>query len=319
MPTILKGTQIAVDQMSSAEANNLLRYNGNGLHFALAAPPNLTNQFVSSSMGNDNNDGTRASPLKTIAKAVERLPDGTTGYIWLYETDTFPLRGVNDPTTWGTAINYYGSQISTGTRSIQFIPYGPQHDYYDQVGAGAVLFAGWLLQEAPRPIIEIGHYMYNGKPVGCGMVMGAYSGQAVYLHGCDIRVTTAARNACASTNTAWTATGNQAFFLGVTAHFRGCKLPDPIVAGGVTTRIAIAYQDIEFWQCAINSGSSSWLAIGGTAIVDVNDSGPTIYDGQGVGRPSQTNTVIVDIAARTDGVVKDSNGIARNVYSNVTF
>lgn len=317
MTTTLKGTQIAVDQMPSVASGNLLRYNTNGLYFALAAAPNLTNQYVSSSTGNDNNDGTRASPLKTIARAMERLPNGTTGNIWLYETDTFPLRTSADPTTWGATINYFGSWISSETRAIQFIPYGPQADYYDQIGVGSVLFAGWLLNEAPRPIIEIGHYIYNGKPVGCGFAMGSNSGQAVYLHGCDIRVTAAARAACASTNTPWTASGNTSFFLGNTARFRGCKLPDPIVAGGVTTYLVSAYENVEFWQCSLPAGSSTWLAVGGTSTINVEDSGPTIYDGSGVGRPSHPNTVATNISSRTAGIVRDGKGIVRNVYSNV--
>lgn len=317
MATTLKGTQIAVDQMASAETNNLLRYNVNGLYFALQAAPNLTNQYVSSSTGNDNNDGTRASPLKTIARAVERLPDGTTGYIWLYETDTFPLRTTTDPTTWGASVSYFGSWVSSSTRSIQFIPYGPRHDVYDQVGVGSTLFAGWLLNEAPRPIIEIGHYMYNGKPVGCGFSMGANSGQAVYLHGCDIRITAAARAACAATNTAWTATGNTTIFNGVTARFRGCKFPDPIVAGGTTTYLVAAYENVEFWQCTLPAGSTYWLGVGGTSTINFENSGATIYDGQGTGYPAHPNTIADNAVARTVGIVRDGKGIIRNVYSNL--
>ena len=319
MSTILKGTQIAVDELPSEQANNLLRYNKDGIYFALAAPPNLSTQYVSSSTGNDANDGSRGAPLKTLARAIERLPDGTTGYIWLYETDTFPFRTTTDPTTWGTTVSYFGSQVSTGTRSIQIGPYGPRHDYYNRIGIGSTLFQGWLLNEEPKPIIEFGHYMYNGTPVGCSMYMGAYSGQSVYIHGCDIRITEAARAACASTNTAWSSLGIYSLFLGIAAHFRGCKFPDPIVVGNTTTKVVITYQEIEVWQCAINSGSSQWFAVEGTATVDINDSGPTVYDGSGTGWPSQSNTVSNNIAARTGGIVKDSKGIARNVFSGVIF
>lgn len=319
MATTLKGTQIAVNQMPSAEANNLLRYNTNGLYFAIAAAADLTNQYVSSSTGNDNNPGTRAAPLKTLARAIERLPNGTTGYIWLYETDTFALRTTTDPTTWGATINYFGSMVESASRALQIYPYGPQSDYYNQIGVGSVLFAGWLLDAAPRPIIEIGHYMYNGKPVGCRLIMGASTGQALYMHGCDIRVTPEARAACAATNSPWTAVGGQEFFTSVTGRFRGCKLPEPISAGGTVTYVATTQQEVEFWQCTINSGSAMWFAINGTAIVNFENSGPYAYDGQGNAHATLTDTVTVNIQNRTAGIVKDSNGIPRNVYSRINF
>lgn len=317
--TTLTGKQIAVDAMPSTETGNLLRYNGDGLYVALAAAANVANQFVSSSTGNDANDGTRAAPLKTLARALERLPENTSGMIYLYETDTFPIRLTTDPQTWGTAISYYGSVLGTNTRSVIINAYGPQTDTYNALSANTTLFANWLTAAAPRPILEFGHYMFNGKPVGCLLALGSIGGQAGYIQGCDIRVADVTRAACAAANAPWTAAGNTQFVLGVTGYFRGCKLPSPIVVPSGKTYIASLYENMEFWQCTMPVESESWLVVGGTTNLNIIDSGPTVYDNTGTGHPTLTNTVATNIATRVEGVVKDTNGITRNVFSNVNI
>ena len=118
MATTIKPTQIDINSLVSTSEGNLIQVRADGLYAALAAAPNLQNQYVSSSTGNDNNDGTRASPLKTITAALNRLPENTTGTIWLLEGDVFPMRRPWDPTTWGTTITDFGSPIGSGRRGI---------------------------------------------------------------------------------------------------------------------------------------------------------------------------------------------------------
>lgn len=318
--SIIKAQQIAVDQMASLASGNLLRYNTNGLYMALEAAANVAQQYVSSSTGSDSNDGSRATPLKTLAYALSRLPANTTGVIYLLETDTFPVRALNDPTTWGATISYYGSVLSTGLSNVTIAPYGPQTDNYNALAVGSIGFAGWQVNAAPRPILEFGHYMFNGKPVGCTVSLGSIAGQRGSVLGCDVRVTPECRAAVTAANSPWTGVGNLTLFLAVTASFFGCKLPSPIVApSGAKTWVSSMYENVDFWQCYIPVESTPWLVCGGTSNLNISDTGATTYDRNGTGYPTLTNTVATNLASRVEGVVKDTNGVTRNVFSNVNI
>lgn len=318
--TTINAKQIAVDQMASLASGNLLRYNTDGLYMALEAAANVAQQYVSSSTGNDANDGSRAAPLKTIAFALSRLPANATGTIYLLETDTFPVRALNDPTTWGTTISYFGSVLTTGFSNVTIAPYGPQTDNYNALAVGSIGFAGWQVNAAPRPILEFGHYMYNGKPVGCIVSLGSSAGQRGSILGCEIRVTPECRAAVNATNTLWTGLGNQSMILAVTSSLLGCKFPSPITTpGGAKNWILSLYENVDLWQCYIPVESTPWIVCGGTTNLNISDTGATTYDRNGTGYPTLTNTVATNLASRIEGVVKDTNGVTRNIFSNVNI
>lgn len=317
--TTLTGKQIAVNEMASVTSGNLLRYNVDGLYVALQAAANVAVQYVSSSTGSDSNDGSRASPLKTIAYALSRVPANTASTIYLYETDTFPVRALNDPAVWGTTINYFGSTLNMGASNIIIHPYGPQYDAYAAAAAGVSGFAGWQVAAAPRPILEFGHYLYNGKPVGCQISLGSTAGQRGSIYGCDIQVTQAARDAATSANVAWSAQGGAQLIIAVTTTIAGCKFPSPITTSTNKTWVVSMYEDVGFWQCYIPVETTPWLVCGGTTKLNFSDTGPTTYDKNGTAYPTLTNTVATNITTRTEGVVKDSNGITRNIFSNLNI
>jgi len=86
----LNSSDCLVDQqLMSSAADNLLQLRDDGLFYGITPPDQFLNQYVSSSTGNDSNAGTIGSPLKTIAKAISNLPDGTMGNIFLLAGDTF--------------------------------------------------------------------------------------------------------------------------------------------------------------------------------------------------------------------------------------
>lgn len=315
--TTLTGKQIAVDQMASVTSGNLLRYNGDGLYVALQAAANVAVQYVSSSAGSDSNDGSRASPLKTIAYALSRVPPHTSSTIYLYETDTFPIRALGDPATWGTAINYFGSTLNMGLSNIVLHPYGPQYDAYAVAAAGVTGFAGWQIAAAPRPILEFGHYLYNGRPVGCQISLGSTAGQRASIYGCDIRVTQAARDAATASNSFWSAQGGSQLIIAVTSTIAGCKFPSPVTVTSGKTWVVSMYEDVSFWQCYIPVETTPWIVCGGTTKLNFSDTGPTTYDKNGTAYATLTNTVTTNITTRIEGVVKDTNGVTRNIFSNL--
>ena len=129
----------------SADGGNLLQQRKNGLYYGIEASPDTANLYVSSSMGDDKNTGTRAAPLKTIREAILRNSVGTAFTIHLFEDDTHPVHG-----SWGS--------ISNG-KAFNLYPYGPIADdarSRNPRGSTSV----WFSQEIRRPTIR---FIYDGE------------------------------------------------------------------------------------------------------------------------------------------------------------
>ena len=98
----------------SSDNGNLLQQRKNGLYYGIEAPPDTANLYVSSTMGDDGNTGTRTAPLKTIREAFLRNSVGTTFTVHLYENDTHDVLS-----SWGR----FGSG-----KAATFKPYGDVFD-----------------------------------------------------------------------------------------------------------------------------------------------------------------------------------------------
>lgn len=107
------------------DSNNLLQKTSNGYLVELKAPADVTNQYVSSSTGNDiTGDGSQAKPFKTIRRALNRVPDHTQVWIHLYSGDTFPFEDGSDGYVEnGTLQQILNAAYNVGSRNIIFIPY----------------------------------------------------------------------------------------------------------------------------------------------------------------------------------------------------
>lgn len=79
------GTRSYYDVELSRKEGNLLQQEKDGLYYGEGAPDNIRSLYIDAVNGNDNNTGTRASPLKTIKEAVDRGPGGVTRDLYLYE------------------------------------------------------------------------------------------------------------------------------------------------------------------------------------------------------------------------------------------
>ena len=75
-------------KLKSSDAGNLLQCHADGLYYGIEPPADLVNQYVDPVNGSDTNAGTRVSPLRTIMKAIDRLPSGTRGTIHLIDNAT---------------------------------------------------------------------------------------------------------------------------------------------------------------------------------------------------------------------------------------
>lgn len=129
----------------SSDEGNLLQQRKNGLYYGIEAAPDTANLYVSSTMGDDGNTGTRTSPLRTIVEAARRNSIGTKFNIYLYETDVHEWRG-----SWGPAF--------TG-KLFTVRPYGPVADDVQRRNPRRSL--QWLRsRELIRPTIR---FKYDGS------------------------------------------------------------------------------------------------------------------------------------------------------------
>ena len=118
------------------DSNNLLRKTNNGLLVELAAAPDVSNQYVSSSTGSDTTgDGSQSKPFKTIRRALNRVPDHTQVWIHLNSSDTFDFTdGANGYVENGTLQQVVHGNFYVGSRNITFLPYN--NTIYDSLPSG---------------------------------------------------------------------------------------------------------------------------------------------------------------------------------------
>lgn len=125
----------------SPDAGNLLDMRDNGLYYGIQAPPNVSNLYVSTSLGDDTNPGTQSAPLKTLAAALAKVGGDVSSTIHLRAGETYPMTA---------KVFMSGSAV----RSI--VPY--DDPYYDGAVHAAILADGAqhlqaYTQEINRPVI----------------------------------------------------------------------------------------------------------------------------------------------------------------------
>lgn len=72
----LKGTGKPTDKLGvqlSPDSGNMLQTRGNGLYYGVEAPVDISTLYVSTSLGDDSNAGTRAAPMRTIEAALDTI------------------------------------------------------------------------------------------------------------------------------------------------------------------------------------------------------------------------------------------------------
>lgn len=316
MATTLKPAQIDIAGLVSTASGNLLQAKPDGLYAALQAAPNLQNQYVSSSIGNDTNAGTRAAPLKTIWQAINNLPDNTSGTIWLLESDTFPMKVPSDP-AWGATVSNFGSQIGTGNRTINFRPYGAFTDSYAGKEVNVTNFYSWILPALPRPTLEFGHFVFNGKPVGNVFMLGSAAGGYISLWGCNIAWTAAARAATTAAGTPWASAGYQWLLDCANVSIMGCTLPGPILTSGGATlnHVVRMLGTVALWNTSVPAGATPWATLGAVTKLTILDSG-TMTDNTGATYTPVQNTSATNLGTRMSGIARDANNVPRNILSN---
>ena len=116
-------------KLKSNDAGNLLQCRADGLYYGITPPADVANQYVDPVNGSDTNSGSRTSPLRTIMRAIDRLPSGTRGAIHLIDNAThyFP-----------------SSQRKYLDKDIHVYPYGTDTDAAQATWDAAISSWYWL-------------------------------------------------------------------------------------------------------------------------------------------------------------------------------
>ena len=144
MLAAMSNTQLAglSCKMVSPDTGNLIQCRPNGLYYGIEAPAEVRTQYVDAVNGNDDNAGTRDAPLRTIKRAMDRLPSNTSGNsIYLHE-DSVHL--------------WYSSWNRVADAGIYFYTYGANTDnakiLWANQGVPGWSWFGW--EHAPRATIN---------------------------------------------------------------------------------------------------------------------------------------------------------------------
>lgn len=107
----------------SPDKGNLIQQRNNGIYYGIEAPADTTNLYVDSQVGNDNNVGSKALPLRTIAEALKRVPSGQSHTVHLKQGQTHEWRSSEN------------SKYNGKNRVMTFVPYGDNLDtvYRDNI------------------------------------------------------------------------------------------------------------------------------------------------------------------------------------------
>ena len=151
----------------SQDDTNLLTTRPDGLYYGQIAPPDIRNQFVDAINGDDNNPGSLQEPLKTITKAIQRVPARTIfNTIWLKEEQTHEFNSIVDVSS-----------------NIVFYPYGPNFDSVEAIWNSPT--TGWTCTAAKeyvdyRPTIKFNRHFTAPN-------LGGYTPASIHLNSVQLK------------------------------------------------------------------------------------------------------------------------------------
>ena len=140
----------------NSDSNNLLRNTSDGLMVELSGTQ--TYYYVSSTLGNDSNNGnSESTPMKTIRAVLNKTPDNTSITIYLKSGDTFRLTdGVTSYVENGEYQQIVSATYDIGSRSINFDCYGNDiyENYIENFQYKEAITADYYLEIGTQPILK---------------------------------------------------------------------------------------------------------------------------------------------------------------------
>ena len=206
-------------KMISADAGNLLSCRADGLYYGTAAPADVVNQYVDPIKGDDNNVGTRLSPLRTIKRAIDRLPSNTSGNNIHLEESAVHI--------------WYSSWNRVADVGIIFRTYGPNTDnaklLWTAQGTPSWAWHGW--EFAPRATINFvaDNTWFVDPTKKYGQCIQGNSYTNVIFYGIRL-VNGGSTGTLQTTNVQWNGvfTGNNSYFEYTDCIIEGFSLQRPL-------------------------------------------------------------------------------------------
>lgn len=151
----LNGDPLEADVKLSQDGGNLIEARVDGLYYGIQAPADISTLYVSTSAGDDTNDGTISNPLKTLREAFDRQVNSPAEYtIRLKAGETFKLfDGIINRPLASYHIETYGDSVYGG----------PENDY-NMGGVPCTNYRPYLGQEYDRATIVFGTRKVQNEP-----------------------------------------------------------------------------------------------------------------------------------------------------------
>lgn len=201
----------------SPDKGNMIELRDNGIYYGLV--PKQGTIYVSSTLGNDSNDGSRSSPVKTVHRALNIINEQKTGgvyWIRLRVGESFSL--ATNPL------------LGNASYQVYFAGYDDAK-YGDALSFG--IYATYAMQEYNRPKLTFDTYNENGV-VRCATILGSEVG--LHFYGIEVHF---ASSAGASTSGA-------SYFYASVLDFRGSILYfDGVMSAGSADTIRLDTSRIE--------------------------------------------------------------------------
>lgn len=168
----------------SKQSGNLIEEREDGIYYGIQAPPNLTNLYVDAIEGNDNNDGSKARPFKTLDKALSTTPNDKNGTIWVRCIQDAQV----DTVAYSISKRYVFSNCTKIIRSYDHpLIDGAAYAEANRIVRGVL--QAYTIRDIPRPAIRLKWYdLFLGTVKYSGMAGFTGNNINMVFHGLEFHV-----------------------------------------------------------------------------------------------------------------------------------
>lgn len=317
----------------SAGSGNLLEVREDGLYYGIQAPADISNLYVDSTGGLDTNPGTKAAPLKTIAAALSKVRAD--------QSNSIHLRA-------GRRYAWPSGNVTAGATRTFRVWDDPFIDG-DKVQPPSVerpTYNGYLHSGLSRPVVYLDFMYTEATQVFSNKYISVTNGGVVSING--IRFEAKGYNEPGTGlepdgfSTSWRMWEGLAFFTGDAAgvvQFLGCEFdmyyrPSLYGAGNKDAWRHIVEAltwgrgapSVTFTSCSHANAARGDTDLGTPLVqvapanmqINVNSPGDSWGDVDGYGYIDFNIHTIARDAIASD-ITRDSNGVPRNLMSNLVF
>lgn len=316
----------------SRDSGNLIEARGDGLYYGITPPADVANLYVDNISGSDDNPGTRASPLKTLQAAFNKVQSGQNNTIRLKAGGNF---------VWPNAVVNGGA---TRTLMVYDDPY-VDGDKVQPSTPEKTSYSGWFREALNRPKVTLNFVYAESNHTYSNHAVGVRNGAIIACYGIHFVAMGLNQPGSGLEPDSWTkdwpAWEPVAFMNGNasgTCAFQGCKFemkyaPSVVSETNANWRYIVeafthgqGMPTVTMEACSHVNQTAGETNIGSPVIqmspangqIQIWNAGDSWGTEPGYEYLDQNlPTILNDNAAKLiEGIVRDSDGKPRNVLSN---